>query len=317
MNTTWNSEDSFWKRTIIYSAAAAVVVVGGGALYYFKVMKGGQPAEVKVPVAQAPAKPETPPEAEHHPLPAVQDAKPLPALNESDPSIVEDLTGVFGKRTIDQMLVPEQVVRHIVVTVDNLPRTKVAEQMRPVKPTGGETVTVANGDTITLSADNYARYAPIIKVIQNTNTQQLGALYLRYYPLFQQSYEDLGYPGMYFNDRVVQVIDHLLQTPDLRGPIELRQGKVFYEYADPALEARSAGQKLLLRMGPDNAVAVKKKLRELKQFVTTSQDPPEAKDEAAPSSSSATPPPAGPEAQGSTGPQPLPNDEAKPTGPAR
>jgi hypothetical protein len=242
-------------------------------------------------------------------VPAVADAKPLPALNESDPSITEDLAGVFGKKSIDQLLMPEQVIRHIVVTVDNLPRTKVAEQMRPVKPTGGETVTVANGDTITLSADNYARYAPFIKLVQNTNTQQLGALYLRYYPLFQQSYEDLGYPGQYFNDRLVQVIDHLLATPDLRGPIELKQGKVFYEYADPALESRSAGQKLLMRMGADNAAVIKKKLRELKTFVTTSQDPPKDAD------SAAAPP--GPESSGTSGPQPLPNDQAKATGPAK
>jgi hypothetical protein len=316
VNSTWNSEDSFWKRTIIYSAVAAVVVVGGGALYYFKVMKR-QPAEVQAPVAQAPAKPETAAETEHHPLPPAPDAKPLPALNDSDASITDDLAGLVGKKSLDPMLVPEQVIRHLVVTVDNLPRTKVAEQMRPVKPTGGETVTVANGDTITLSADNYARYAALIKIVQNTNTQQLGALYLRYYPLFQQSYEDLGYPGQYFNDRLVQVIDHLLQTPDLRGPIELKQGKVFYEYADPALESRSAGQKLLMRMGPDNAAAIKKKLRELKQFVTTSQDPPDGKDAAAPGSAAAPPPPAGPESPAAPSPQALPNDEAKPTGPAR
>jgi hypothetical protein len=303
VNTTWNSEDSFWKRTILYSAIAAAVVLGGGALYYFKFMKA-KPVEAPPPVVEAPATPEAAPEPEHHPVPPSVDTKPLPTLNESDAPLAEELAGVFGKKSIDQLLVPEQLVRHIVVTVDNLPRSKVAEQMRPVKPTAGETVTVANGDTITLSADNYARYAAIIKVVQNTDTQQLGALYLRYYPLFQQSYEDLGYPGMYFNDRLVQVIDHLLQTPDLRGPIELKQGKVFYEYADPALESRSAGQKLLMRMGPENAAVIKKKLRELKTFVTSSQDPPKG-----------TATSAGPE-EGAQTPQALPDDEAKPTGPA-
>jgi hypothetical protein len=298
VNTTWNSEDSFWKRTIVYSAAAAAVVIGGGALYYFKVVKGSAPTEAKPPVAQAPAKPEPVPEAEHHPLPPPPaDSKPLPPLNESDPVITESLGDVLGQKAIDQMLVPDQVIRHLVVTVDNLPRTKVAENMRPVKPTPGQTVTVANGDTVTLSADNYARYEPFVKLVQSASTEQLGALYLRYYPLFQQAYEDLGYPGQYFNDRVVQVIDHLLQTPDLRGPIELRQGRVFYEYADPALEARSAGQKLLLRMGPENAAAIKEKLRELKTFVTTSQDPPQPE-----TSGAAT----------TQGPQALPDDQATP-----
>jgi hypothetical protein len=303
VNTTWNSEDSFWKRTILYSAIAAVVVIGGGALYYFKFMKP-KPVEAPPPVAQAPATSQPAPEPEHHPVPPSADTKPVPALNESDGPLAEELAGVFGKKPIDQLLVPEQLVRHIVVTVDNLPRTKVTVEQRPVKATAGETVTVANGDTITLSADNYARYASLIKIVQNTNTQQLGALYLRYYPLFQQAYEDLGYPGMYFNDRLVQVIDHLLQTPDLRGPIELKQGKVFYEYADPALESRSAGQKLLMRMGPENAAVIKKKLRELRTFVTTSQDPPKG------SAGSA-----GPE-EGAQTPQALPNDEAQPVGPS-
>jgi len=316
VNTTWNSEDSFWKRTILYSAAAAAVVVGGGLLYYFKVLKGGEPSEVQAPVAHAPAKPEAAPEAEHHPLPSSGYATPLPSLNDSDPSITDSLAQLFGKKSIEQLLVPEQVIRHIVVTVDNLPRTKAAESMRPVKSTPGQTVIVANGDTVTLSADNYARYAPFVKIVQNTDTKQLGALYLRYYPLFQQAYEDQGYPGMYFNDRLVQVIDHLLATPDMRGPIELRQGKVFYEFADPALESRSAGQKVLMRMGPDNAAALKKKLRELRTFVTTSQDPPTesatAPGSAAGAGETAAPPP-GPEG---INPKALPNDQAQPTGPA-
>jgi hypothetical protein len=41
-----------------------------------------------------------------------------------------------------------------------------------------------------------------------------------------------------------------------------------YVYADPALEARPAGQKLLIRMGPENAQAVKAKLKELRAIVT-------------------------------------------------
>ena len=280
MSTSWDSEDSFWKRTVVYSAIAVAVVAGGGALYYFKFMKRDV-APVTPPAAQAPPAAVEAPEREHHPLPGAEGSdKPLPKLNESDGDISSALAGLVGKKSIDQMLVPEMVIRHIVVTVDNLPRNKVAEQMRPLKPTAGEAAVVTSGDTITLSAENSARYAAFMKLVQGTDTKQLGALYIRYYPLFQQAYEDLGYPGQYFNDRLVEVIDHLLQTPDVRGPIELKQGRVFYEYADPALEARSAGQKLLLRMGPANAAALKAKLKELRTYVTSSQDPP--KDATAP-----------------------------------
>jgi hypothetical protein len=92
-------------------------------------------------------------------------------------------------------------------------------------------------------------------------------MYKQYYPLFQQAYVDLGYPDGYFNDRLVEVIDHLLATPDIAGPVQLKRPSVNYEFADTELENRSAGQKALIRMGSDNAAVVKAKLRELRKAV--------------------------------------------------
>ncbi len=140
MSTSWDSEDSFWKRTTLYSAIAVAVVAAGGAIYYFEFMKKPE-AAVAPPAAQAPAAAPAAEEKEHHPIASAPD-KPLPKLNESDSELASALGGVFGKGPIDQMLVPEMVIRHIVVTVDNLPRNKVAEQMRPLKSLGGETVVV-------------------------------------------------------------------------------------------------------------------------------------------------------------------------------
>jgi hypothetical protein len=40
-----------------------------------------------------------------------------------------------------------------------------------------------------------------------------------------------------------------------------------YQYADPKLEGLSSGQKLLLRIGPDNEAIIKAKLRELRAAV--------------------------------------------------
>ena len=76
--------------------------------------------------------------------------------------------------------------------------------------------------------------------------------------------QDLGYPNGYFNDRLVEAIDSLLATPQLTGPIDLVRPNVMYEFADPALKARPAGQKLMIRLGPDNATEIKAKLTELR-----------------------------------------------------
>ena len=140
----------------------------------------------------------------------------------------DSLAGVIGRDAVEQFLVPQNIVRHIVVTVDNLPQHKVAVELRPVKPTAGQAVTATQGDVTTLVEANFARYAPLVHVVQGTDVKSLALVYQRLYPLFQQSYEDLGYPGKYFNDRLVEVIDHLLQAPEVAGPIRLVQPKVVF-----------------------------------------------------------------------------------------
>jgi hypothetical protein len=101
--------------------------------------------------------------------------------------------------------------------------------------------------------------------MESVGTQALVQGYLQAYPLFQQAYEQLGYPGKYFNDRLVEAIDDMLAAPELDGPVRLSRPKVLYEFADPGLQARSAGQKILMRLGRDSELKVKAKLREIRQ----------------------------------------------------
>ena len=63
---------------------------------------------------------------------------------------------------------------------------------------------------------------------------------------------------------MIEVIDSLLSTPEIREPIRLIKPEAFYLFANPDLEALPAGQKALLRMGPMNARRVKEKLREIR-----------------------------------------------------
>ena len=83
---------------------------------------------------QAPATVETPVQ---HPVEQDTAEKPLPALADSDSEVQDSLAGALG-RSIEKVLVPKDIVRHVVVTVDNLPRKKVAIQLRPLKPTAGD-----------------------------------------------------------------------------------------------------------------------------------------------------------------------------------
>jgi hypothetical protein len=260
------------KQEILW-VLGALALAGLGTYFYFQrkdaALEQQQEVQVQEPGADAGAP------AIENPMPEPEPAAgPLPKLKESDPAVRESLVGVFGEPTVAQYLAPQEIVRRFVVTVDNLPRKKVAVDLRPVKVIPGEFVASGGADSIVLDEKNYARYAPLVKAVQAADSKTIVALYRRYYPLIQESYENLGYPSAYFNDRLVEVIDHLLQTPDVKGPIKLVQPSVYYQFADPSLESLSAGQKLLLRMGGENSAKIKAKLREVRAEVAANDDAP-------------------------------------------
>jgi len=168
----------------------------------------------------------------------------------------------------EELFQPQDIIRRFVASTDNLPRKTVAQRLMPLKPVPGALRTTGPEGGVVIGPDNAARYTPYVRALEAVDSAKLVAIYVRFYPLFQQAYADLGYPSRYFNDRVFEVIDNLLAAPDIKGPITLTQPKVLYEFADPALQDLSAGQKMLVRMGPDNEAKVKTKLRELKQALT-------------------------------------------------
>lgn len=243
------------------------MIAAAAALYYFRPWDATRPP---IPQSQAPA-PAAPAMAQgpRFPLPAPppQD-KPLPKLNESDPTVLEALATLMGPKAVASFIQPESLVRHIVVTIDNLTRQTFAPQMSPVKLPGGAFRTTGKGDTLAIAKENYSRYTPYVRLAETIDTKRAVEVYARFYPLFQQAYEDLGFPGKHFNDRFVEVIDHLLATPEVKEPIQLVVPHVLAEYADPTLQERSTGQKLLLRIGPENGARVKAKLRELRAQLT-------------------------------------------------
>jgi Protein of unknown function (DUF3014) len=261
----WDDEQALRKQSPLWWVVGAVVAVAVivGGWFWYRARAGAQPnpqaMHANAPVPAVNSAPQI-----EHPLPAADNSAALPALNDSDQVVTDSLIGVLGKAPVAQYLVPQNIVRHIVVTVDNLPRHKVAADLRPIKPTPGQTLTASQGAVTTLSNTNFERYAGVVRVIGASDAKSLAVVYERLYPLFQQAYEDLGYPGKYFNDRLVETIDDMLQAPEVAAPIALVQPKVFWEYADAGLENRSAGQKLLIRMGPANARIIKAKLREFR-----------------------------------------------------
>lgn len=225
------------------------------------------PADVPPPPAAA-----APPAETHYPVPETD--APLPPLARSDGPVMAALAEVFGKG-VRQFLQPQEVVRRIVVTIDNLPRQNMSGQLQPHKPVAGKLRTQGEGEDLRLAEANAERYHPYVKLMESVDAGRFAAAYQKFYPLFQQTYRELGYPKKHFNDRLVAVIDHLLQAPTLDKPPALEQPHVFYKFADPELESLSIGHKLMIRMGSENAARVKAKLKEIRSELTKSGAQPE------------------------------------------
>jgi hypothetical protein len=188
---------------------------------------------------------------------------------------------LVGRPAMLSFLQVDGFARRVVATVDNLARPHAAVMLWPVLPAPGRfsTAAAAGAPLTSIAPANAARYTPFVKFVESIDTAKAVALYARSYPLFQTAYEELGYPKRYFNDRLVAVIDHLLATPvatsapavkltQIKGPMTTAQPWLHYEFVDAQLESGSAGQKMLLRMGPDNQTRLKTKLREVRQQIT-------------------------------------------------
>ena len=190
-----------------------------------------------------------------------------PADDGANLSAADRIAALVGAARFESLLISDDIVRRIVATVDNLPRQKVAMQLSPARPPAGKFVSLGSEDQLVLGAANFERYTPWIELVDSLDPDATFELYRRLYPQFQAAYESLGNPDGYFNDRVIEVIDHLLETPEPPETIALKRPNVLYEFADPELEAESAGRKLLLRMGPGNAARVKMKLRDMRDRI--------------------------------------------------
>lgn len=260
-------------------------IVAGGYLWWMRQQATDDvPAERTAATAPSPAAAAAPASEPtiRHPVAAA--SQPVPEVDASDSAIAAALDDLVGSKAVLTFLQTDGFVRRVVATVDNLGRAHAAPRLWPVNPTPGRFGVSGSGDERLVAADNDKRYAPFVEFVEAIDARRAVELYVRLYPRFQQSYEDLGYPGRYFNDRLVDVIDLLLETPEpgvplailsveVKGPEAPKRPWVNYEFADPSLEALAAGQKMLLRTGPHNERRLKAKLREFRREIVAATPP--------------------------------------------
>lgn len=295
------------KKTIKF-LCVALLLSGIGLVAYYFLMPGQALSIFTFPAQQFSISVSPPPVAAAKPAPPSgldspvdqkpQDAQPQ-SLQEPRPKYPID-TGnttqpepkdalevahtLWPSKLLEKILVNENLEKNLVITVDNLGRSFASPQLWPLKPAPGKFLIRADAQEKRIDAKNYSRYAAYVQLLDKVDLKIAVPLYKALYPRLQKEYVDLGYPKAYFNDRVVEVIDLLLKTPEMGSsprlvlppidsPFKEDHPWLRYEYQDEELESLMSGQKMLIRMGASNSERVKAKLAALRALITDKPTP--------------------------------------------
>lgn len=261
------------RMTMGLMAGAAVLI--GAALWWNQ--RAAPPASPPVAQRAAPAPSEPAPAA-----PAVELPPPAPSSPLTAAEIPGALSELLGSGAA--LVLPDGFARRFVATVDNLGREHAPAMAWPIAPVPGRFTVTDAGDASVPDAANEKRYEPYVRLAESVDAAKVAGFYRRVYPLLQSAWRDLGYPHGEFHTRLVAVIDQLLATPqpaqtpavhlvDVKGSVPSLRPWVRYEFVDPQLQSLSAGQKILLRMGPDNERRLKAKLAQWRAALVAREAP--------------------------------------------
>ena len=262
----------------------AAVIVGIVMFFFFRSDEASVTEDVPiVEPEQIPEPPITAPPVEPKPVyeapePEPQE-EPLPKLSESDTNVLSSLEELSDEGV--KLVVPEEVIRKFVRAINAAEEGKAVHEYRPlVSPAPPFKVErqAAGADqlqTYKLSEENFQRYNKYVESFTAIDPAALAAVYKRYYPLLEEAFNEMGLKAKNnFHSVMINAIDTLLAAPVIEEDIILVRPKVFYQYADPALEKLPPIQKLLLRMGPENARKLKAHMQEVRTHLNQKQTEP-------------------------------------------
>ena len=238
-----------WGLAIAILAILAVVAI----LYYFFFMKKPEapaaPAATAIPSA-APAEGEK--------APAVTGVEPLafPAVSLGDercdhPGIRRGLVEGPGIRQVAALKGPHPEIRRLRRQRGQRAEPEDRTSISSARPATSASPGRRAGSSIDPAA--YSRYDAVVGVALSMEAAAAARLYRAVEPLLQEAYNELGYPGVDFDDTLVRAMSELLETPVVEGPIRLEQKVLSYAMTDPDARGLEPGPETASPDGPEGS----------------------------------------------------------------
>jgi hypothetical protein len=186
-------------------------------------------------------------------------------LDISDGTVKSKLLVLSDYDAFARLLIDESLLQHFVVMTNTLADEELSANSRVLNQPEKPFRTYIQADKEWIDPASYKRYAPYVEVFESLETESLLALYEEYKPAIKEIFAEIGNPSDNFEEKLVEAIEVLLDTPEVPVPVEVFTDSVMYKFADSRLESLTPPQKQLLRTGPENMRRIKAKLREIKE----------------------------------------------------
>ncbi|WP_019613397.1 DUF3014 domain-containing protein [Psychromonas ossibalaenae] len=279
-NYQGTSKPSSMKISIITAAVFAAVTAG----VYFYIPAQELLVEEQLPAVQKPAA-AAPTESQSTPAsvddkPQIADKTPpeapvadeLPPLNNSDSLALTSAQQLSPLPEYAPILGDQDIIRNFVVFIDNFSSGELLSNFSPLAKPGEHFSVVKRDNEIYLDEQSYHRYDIYVDIINSMDIDYAITQYQRLKPLFDEAYQEIGYPENAFDSTLYDAIDKVLNAPVIREPIKLIAPSAMYKFADPELEALSSADKLMIRMGPNNILKLRSKLQQIQIALDTLQN---------------------------------------------
>ncbi len=245
--------------TRLWIAIAVLAAIAGAALYVF-VLRPEAPA----PAAEAPAaiaEPAPPPQ----PLGAEPYPVKVPPLDLSDAIVRELLQKLSSHPRVVAWLATDGLVRNFASTVLNIAEGRVpATGLSALRPAMPIRIVSRDGAQF-VDPRSFQRYDAVADAIRSVSPADAARLFATLKPRLEEAHRELGVPETSFEATLERAIVLLLQTPPSGEQVSVQPMStgIGYAFSDARLEALTAAQRQLLRMGPRNVRIVQDSLRQM------------------------------------------------------
>jgi hypothetical protein len=183
-------------------------------------------------------------------------------LEDSDDSFRNSVEDVSEKLT--DWFDFKHIIRKYLVIMNDISQNQIIYKHRKFLKLPKEIVVKKDSHGLYLAKESYDRFNRLADAIASIDTQKGIDLYMTFKPLFEQVFEEFGYPEEYnLEDIFLKAAASVLNAPRQKGRIAVVRHSLRYKFADKNLEALNDVEKLMLRMGPENTKKIQEKLRQL------------------------------------------------------